>query len=159
MLSAIIFSILECYYHISDRGQGRAGRVRWPLSTPTHLFLYQAEDQLTNVALDIPTVWLWSTQGYNQQQLHHSTSPLQQPAICWVSQSAPISLNMSTLRQSWVPALLSLALFAAVFSPVTAEPVYGDICKFGILSNGHRSVEQVTLHSFQTARKSRNVVI
>ena len=71
MLSAIMLSILACYYHISDRGQGRAGRVRWPLSTPTHLFLYQAEDQLTNVALDIPTVWLWSTQGYNQQQLHH----------------------------------------------------------------------------------------
>merc|ERR1711953_975816 len=47
-----------------------------------------------------------------------------------------LSLNiMSTVRQTW----LSLSLLAAVFSPpVRGEPVYGDICKFGILSNGHR---------------------
>ena len=53
---------------------------------------------------------------------------------------------------------LTVTLLATGLSLATAETVLGDICKYGILSNGHRYLEVVKL-KFYAEKENRKTPI
>ena len=71
---------------------------------------------------------------------------------CWLTQhQSLITVTEMTLG-------LTVTLLATGLSLATAETVLGDICKYGILSNGHRYLEVVNL-KFYAEKETRNTPI